>query len=252
MKKKLQKEISEIALELVKTGTNYDVSKVKQTVRLLYEKLIVLEYLEGQLEGGAQSFDSKSFREQNWFTEPEPVPQPEHEEALVEPVMEKIKDLVAQMPHEGGKVDELLEQVLPQRNYMKNDIEEFASNYREMPVFERKEHQIPPKIIYPLEHKAAPDNGIKEVADPDKPKSINEAVNTGLNIGLNDRLAFIKHLFNGSADDYARVLSQINTMQSFEQADTFIKGKIKPDYGYWLHKDEYAERFMAIVEKRFN
>ena len=41
-------------------------------------------------------------------------------------------------------------------------------------------------------------------------------------------------------------------MQSFEEADTFIKGKVKPDYNYWLNKEEYVERFMAVVEKRFN
>lgn len=244
MKKKLQKKISELALELTKLGNDYNVSNVKHSVRLLYEKLAVLEFLEGQLEDESQSFDSKSFREKNWFTEPEPVPQPEHEEALVEPLMEKIKDLVAQMPHEGSQVDDLLDQVLPEQKYIKNDLEAFASNYKDMPVFERKEQAAAPS--------SNPAIKSNEKDETSKPKSINETLSTGLNIGLNDRLAFIKHLFNGNADDYARVLSQINTMQSYEQADTFIKGKIKPDYNYWLSKEEYSERFMAIVEKRFN
>ena len=92
MKKKLQKEISELAGELGREGSDFNVLKVKQAIRLIYEKLTVLEYLEGQLEGGSQSYDSKSFREQNWFVEPEPVPQPEHKEELVEPLMEKIKE----------------------------------------------------------------------------------------------------------------------------------------------------------------
>ena len=41
-------------------------------------------------------------------------------------------------------------------------------------------------------------------------------------------------------------------MNSFEEAMTFIKGKIKPDYNFWFEKEEYAERFMNVIEKRFN
>ena len=249
MKKKLQKEISELALELSKIENDFKVSKVKQSLRLLYEKLAVLEYLEGQLEGGSQSFDSKSFREQNWFTEPEPVPRPEHDEAIVEPAIEKIKDQVAQMPQDSQKVDELLEEVLPRKKYIKNDLEEFASNYRDTPVFERKETS---------ESKAASSHTTAEAqsvakgsSEPEKPRSINDAVNNGLNIGLNDRLAFIKHLFNGNAEVYAETLSTINKMDSYDHAAAFIKGKVKPEYNYWLEKEEYADRFMAIVEKRF-
>ena len=103
--------------------------KVKQAIRLIYEKLTVLEYLEGQLEGGSQSYDSKSFREQNWFVEPEPVPQPEHKEELVEPLMEKIKDIVAQMPEESRQVDELLEAAR-----VATDQAERARLYQEMQV----------------------------------------------------------------------------------------------------------------------
>ena len=85
----------------------------------------------------------------------------------------------------------------------------------------------------------------------EKPKSINDSVSTGVQIGLNDRLAFIQHLFAGSAEDYNRVLSQLSTFSSYDEAETFIKGKVKPEYNYWLQKDEYANRFMAAVEKRF-
>ncbi len=252
MKKKLQKEISELAEELKKVGTDFDVAKTKHLVRLMYEKLNVLEYLEGQLEGSTDSVDSKSFREQNWFTEPEPVPQPENKEDIIEPVMEKIKDIVAQMPQESQQVDQLLKEVLPEQNYVKNDLEEFASNYQETPVFERKEKETnitTPKVVPPIADK---EKAVNDVVDADRPKSINEMVNTGLNIGLNDRAAFIKTLFNDNAEEYSRVLSQINSMQSFDQAETFIKGKVKPDYNYWLHKEEIVQRFMAVVEKRFN
>ena len=74
----------------------------------------------------------------------------------------------------------------------------------------------------------------------------------GLNIGLNDKLAFIKHLFDGKNADYDRVISQLNTMTNFDEADHFIKTKVKPDYNFWLEKEEYSERFIELIAARFN
>jgi len=88
--------------------------------------------------------------------------------------------------------------------------------------------------------------------DVDRPISLNETLVNGLNIGLNDRLAFIKHLFDGKTEDYTRILSQINTYNTFEEAESFIKGKVKPDYNYWLDKEDYSKRFMKIIEKNFS
>lgn len=265
MKKKLQQEIMGLVNKLGNENENFNTKNVKEIVHKLYEKLCVLEYLETQIneekeaQNGVESFDSKSYREKNWFSEPEPVPQPKHKEDLVEPLMEKIKDLVAQMPEESQRVDELLEEIVPKKRYIKNDLEEFASKYQQTPVFERKEqqkkeekHTATKEADEPQEPSENISQTKKMPVDPDKPRSINDALHRGMNIGLNDRLAFIKHLFNDSTDDFNRVISQINTMDSYSQAQDFIKGKIKPDYNYWLNKDEYANRFMAIIEKSFN
>ena len=85
-----------------------------------------------------------------------------------------------------------------------------------------------------------------------KRQSINDKLNQGLNIGLNDRIAFIKHLFENNTDDYTRVLSQINSMTTFKEASLFVENNIKPDYNNWEGKEEYADRFLLIIEKRFN
>lgn len=263
MKKKLREQITALAKQLIEEEKTFKTASVKELMGELYEKLTVLEYLEKQLEDDSEdqitdSMDSKSFREENWFTEPVPVPQPEDREDLIEPLMEKIKDIVAQMPEEGERIDELLNEMLPQTKetaptevqekpsvkYTNNDLEEFASNYQQTPEFERKPMELFPKSI---EGKEA-----SKTLTETRAKSLNDTVNKGLNIGLNDRLAFIKHLFEGQTEDYTRVLSQINTMENFEEAQNFIKGKVKPDYNYWLHKEEYSDRFMNIIEKSFN
>ena len=264
MKKQLQSQIKSLAEQILAESDGANTRKMKDTARKLYEQLTVLDYLEVQILGqelpskSEGSLDSKSYRENNWFKDPEPVPQPEDREELIEPVMEKIKDLVAQMPEESQKVDALLEEVLPRKEYHKNDLEEFASNYQEMPVFERKDEVTTSVSVEKnVEVELAPEKK-EETADSvtfndvNKPKSINESISRGIHIGLNDRLAFVKHLFDGKTEDYTRVLSQINTQPSFQDAENFIKGKVKPSYNYWLDKDEYTKRFMKIIEKSFS
>jgi hypothetical protein len=85
----------------------------------------------------------------------------------------------------------------------------------------------------------------------DKEISINEAFAKTITFGLNDRIAFEKHLFAGSGEDLNRVVSQLSTFDTFEEAHNFIEDMVKPDYDNWEGKEEYVTRFMEIVEKKF-
>lgn len=87
--------------------------------------------------------------------------------------------------------------------------------------------------------------------DFERPKSLNDSLSKSISLGLNDRIAFEKNLFGGSTDDLNRVLSQLNTINTFDEAKSFIDELVKPDYNNWEGKEEYEERFMAIVEKKF-
>lgn len=73
-----------------------------------------------------------------------------------------------------------------------------------------------------------------------------------ITLGLNDRIAFEKNLFGGSGEDLNRVISQLNTMDRFEDAQDFINDLVKPDYNNWQGKEEYEERLMQLVEQRFS
>ncbi len=88
-----------------------------------------------------------------------------------------------------------------------------------------------------------------EIAD--KTISLNDRLSKGITVGLNDRIAFVKHLFGNSNEDYNRVLSQLITFDTFAEAQDFIDNMVKPDYNNWDGKDEYAQRFMEVVEKKF-
>jgi len=85
-----------------------------------------------------------------------------------------------------------------------------------------------------------------------KSVSLNDRLSKGITIGLNDRIAFIKHLFANSSEDYNRVLSQLMTFGTYDEARNFIDDMVKPDYNDWAGKEEYANKFMDIIEKRFS
>ena len=69
-------------------------------------------------------------------------------------------------------------------------------------------------------------------------------------LGLNDRLAFSKHLFNDNPEDLARVVNQLNTYETYEDSLAFIEEMIKPDYD-WSAKQDYEERLRNLIKLRF-
>ena len=143
--------------------------------------------------------------------------------------MEKIKDIVAQMPQESQQVDTIIEQVATTKNKDQEDLETIAADFKDMPVFE------------PVDQTS------------DKNKSLNDKLkSSALKIGLNDRIAFIKHLFNDNANDYDKALTQLNASTSFKEASNYITSIIKPEYNNWEGKEEYEERLFEIIENKFN
>jgi hypothetical protein len=84
-----------------------------------------------------------------------------------------------------------------------------------------------------------------------KTVSLNDKLAKGISIDLNDRIAFVKHLFGNSDEDYNRVLNQLITYDNFEEAQNFIEDMVKPDYNSWLGKEDYSQRFIEIIEKKF-
>lgn len=107
------------------------------------------------------------------------------------------------------------------------------------------EPAVPQNTLFNVEHTSVREPKIN------KPKSINDIYSSTIVVGLNDRIAFERHLFNGSAEDFNRVLSQLNTVSSFDEANSLIDHLVKPEYNNWEGKEEYEERFMTLVEKRF-
>ncbi len=84
-----------------------------------------------------------------------------------------------------------------------------------------------------------------------KSSDLNDKLAAGISIGLNDKIAFVKQLFGNSDEDYNRVMNQLITFDNFQEAQSFIEEMVKPDYNNWEGKEDYEQRFIEIIEKKF-
>lgn len=92
----------------------------------------------------------------------------------------------------------------------------------------------------------------KDHTDEVKPtQSLNDRFSKEIQIGLNDKLAFIQKLFFGSESEYNRVLQHLNQLHSLEEAAQYIQQQVKPTYNNWKGKEEYEERFLHLILRRF-
>lgn len=229
MKQKLKEELVKLSTDIITSRDMNEISEMYKAAQTLYEKLAVLKFIDEKLKDIeidvsknviAAKFEKMANQVLN-ANSGVPESNPHEEDIITHPGMDTIKDMVSEMPTEV-KTDEILNDFLGKPDLMKNDKELF----------------MPPK-----------ENGVKKETAV---KSLNDKLNgKEIKVDLNNRLAFVKHLFNGSAEDYNRVLSQLSTIDTEERSIAFIVNMVKPDYNNWAGKEEYVERFMDLIERRF-
>ncbi|MDG1728557.1 MAG: hypothetical protein P8K68_10595 [Algibacter sp.] len=247
MKKKIESELISIAHRILKLKGKEDVIKMHTEVAALYEKLSVLKFAHENFEGDLPTigndssfFDMLDSAFNNKVSDNIEVEDKIYinldeveDDDIIEPVMNKIKDMVAFMPEEADDIETVFEEAIPKDPIKKHNLEDITAGFEDMPIFE-------------------PVSKSQKGVSNGK-KSLNDQLKVGgFNIGLNDKIAFIKHLFDGKSEDYSRVLSQLNTFASYNNAKNFIEDMVKPDYNNWEGKDEFEERFMQIIETKFN
>jgi len=168
----------------------------------------------------------------------EPAKQISFEDLLVHDYQELDFVKVEDVPAEVEKVTEtVFEAVTP--------VKEVKEEVQPEPVVDSEASE--PKVLEE-EVKAT----FEKVSQEPKISSLNDRLNKAITFGLNDRIGFEKKLFGGSSDDFNRVVSQLNTFDSFEEAKAFVDDFVKPDYNNWEGAEEFETRFMEIVEKKFS
>ncbi len=171
---------------------------------------------------------------------------PSFELSMDEEEEEEIKSEITKPEFKQTSLEDFLNENYTEPEFVKRDtITEEVSKSSEI-VFEKTENEsvIETKIEITQKEVFATKTETKSM-------SLNDTLLKGINIGLNDRIAFVKHLFGGSNEDFNRVISQLNTFDTFEEAQNFVDDMVKPDYNNWEGKEDYGVRFMNLVEKKF-
>ena len=247
MKKQLESELIGIAHNILKLAGREDLGKMENEISTLYKKITILKFLEDNRldsitntkELNPSFFDSLSPTElmiqkinvvnQN---KPEPKTAPtETTKQLQKTPAEKKSKAIRKISNDGETTQK--EVALEKKANLfsetkESDLSALSPSFSQLPIFDAK-HDIPEKQL---------------LNDKLKPK--------GFQIGLNDRLAFVKGLFNNSNEDYDRALSQIKILDTYNDATNLLETVIKPDYNNWKDQDELEARFLEIIEDKFN
>lgn len=228
MKRKLKEELVKLSTEIITSHDMGDIPELYEAAKSLYEKLAVLKFIEEKLNDVeidvsknviAAKFEKMATAVMDGNkTVPESNP---HDEDIITPGMDTIKHMVSEMPGDVN-IEQLFAEFVAKTEVLKNDI----------------------KDVTPSKESVSKDTKGRSLNDTHTAKE--------MVVGLNDRLAFVKHLFNDSTEEFNRVLSQLNTIESHDRSMAFIENMVKPEYNNWKGKEEYAARFMALVERRFS
>jgi|TARA_B110000902_G_C14290999_1_gene580930 hypothetical protein len=272
MHKKIEGDLISLAHSILQMKNKENVFLLKEKSKEIYEKLSVLAFIEEYVNSTPNLKETKSellgIVEKGYLKK---------EESLAENVVfeEKIKieekvipDLIdASKPVEKGtevseieekvevKVEEIIEQpfaeleeIIFSEKDVLNDDNAQTSSAQVSDVIRVEE----PKAMS-LEEELQDTYSVDLMADlfeNAQPKSLNDKLVGNMQIGLNDRIVFVKNLFAGSQEDFNRVVSQLNTIKSGKEAKEFILKMVKPDYN-WSKHEELEIRFMEIIERKF-
>tara|TARA_Y100000768_G_scaffold231037_1_gene174478 strand:- start:480 stop:1034 length:555 start_codon:yes stop_codon:yes gene_type:complete len=86
--------------------------------------------------------------------------------------------------------------------------------------------------------------------DQETKKNLNDQFARELQIDLNDKNAFIKHLFDGNKIVYQQTIKEIESLNQFEQVKKVIENA-KKYHNNWKEKESYEKRFIYLIHKNF-
>lgn len=233
MHKKLEAELVSLAHSILQMKNRNEALALKEKAKDIYEKLSVLTFIDDYL---ATTPNLKISKE-------ELLKKIEKEVSNIEETSSvdtsTTKELEQEVKTEEVKNEDIFE---PKFDAVKIDIESLRSD------------QISSKEEFRDAISADKTSTLFDDVERkgSEKKSLNDRlVKNTIQVGLNDRIAFVNHLFNFNQQDFNRVLSQLNTFKGEREAKDFIYNNVKPDYN-WEGKEEYEERLITLIERKFS
>ena len=223
MTEKIKTALVQWATNIIKDQSNWDDEKTHDAIQKIYELSIFQKMLTDQEEIDQSLWErhQKKLDEViNSLTEGTNKEKTKDDDMEVAPMMETIKNMVTEMP-EPETYEKLFESVGTPPTFMS-----------------KKNDSIRNRL-----------DTEKDISK-DK-KNINDQFSKKLSVDNNERLAFIKHLFDGDIINYERVLNQTLTLDSWSEVSNLISSKVKIEYNNWKGKEDIADRFLTVLQKSF-
>lgn len=284
MHKKLESELISLAHSILKMKNKEDVFALKEQSKEIYEKLSMLWFVDEYLNTTPNAKESKeeliealttAFENKELATQETALKSDEKNVSIKETsqkdkintkddlgVVEERKVAEEEKPiveKELSVTPEIIEQPFEDLEVLMFNTSEEPEEPGKTEVIAQKEEENEPEVqnvqkTLSLEEELQDIISVDVMADlfeNVQTTSLNDKLNTNIQIGLNDRIAFVKHLFNNQQEDYNRVVSQLNTFKTEKEAKNFINKMVKPDYN-WQDQEELETRFLEIVTRRFS
>lgn len=260
MHKKIEAELVALAHSILEIKNNHDVNALHKKATLICEKLAVLKFVEAYIDEmpiGEETKNENIVEDLRGEIERENLIEETVEKAeecvseAAEALEEEIKSPVENIAKEKTVVieDEIEVEFIAEENLIEEENED--SSALQFTLQAEFKDAISADVATELFERATKENPVITEQTEVKQKSLNDSVfSNKLQVGLNDRIAFVKYLFDGSQEDFNRVLSQLNSFKTEEEAKTFVKEFVKPDYN-WSDNLEYEERLMNLIERKF-
>jgi|TARA_B110000908_G_C10185122_1_gene417618 hypothetical protein len=235
MHKKLEAELVSIAHSILQMKNRDDITALHKKAQKLQEQLAVLMFVDDYLETTPEAKESR----EELIEKIETVVDKPIEVAVVKEV--NVEQKVFTLEDEEVVEEEKPEVVL--NLVPEKEVVEVKEIKKQLSFEEELKGTVSVDVTADLFQKSETKTKTKS--------SLNDTLNQeNIQVGLNDRIAFVKHLFNNSQADFNRVLSQLNSFKTEKEARNFIKKMVKPDYD-WTGKEEYEERFLDLVDRKF-
>jgi len=251
MHKKLEADLMSLAHSILKMKNKEDVFALKEKSKDLYERLSMLAFVEEYVNTTPNLEVSKEelvVKVTQAFETKEAVVIEEEEIEIEEEVVFNFIDTPEEVKEEI-KQEVVVEQVLEQPF---DELEEIIFAKEEIFLVNAAVH-VEVNKTKTLEEELQDTISVDVMADlfeNAQPKSLNDKLVSNIQIGLNDRIVFVKNLFDNQQEDYNRVISQLNTFKSEKEAKQFINNIVKPDYN-WSEQEELENRFLEIIVHKF-
>lgn len=234
----MSKEAKQVLDELCTAILNSQKEDLPQLVewsRELYEQLVIMHYLYTHPTDNIEKQDSS--QEHNIY-----VPTEVTKESIIqseksdkkqdENCVIKLNENEIQKPVEE-RVEKLFVQEKTEKSVVEKKLYVDTDNVGKAVYTEIKKEKI-------------------EVSISESGLALNErlAATGKIALGLNDKIAFSRHLFNGDEAALSSLIDAMNGAQTFEQAMNYLH-QARAQFGHWDEKKEFVTRLENLVRRKF-